>query len=145
VRGIGDTTGVGLIEAYDLGQGADAKLANISTRGLVQRDANVMIGGFFVLGAPQKVIVRAIGPSLDVNGRLEDPLLELFNGNGDSIASNNNWRDTQQAEIEATTIPPSNDLEAAIVTFLPAGPYTAVVRGVNDTTGVALVEVYALQ
>ena len=144
VRGVGDTTGVGLIEAYDLGQGVDAKLANISTRGLVQTGGNVMIGGFFVLGAPQKVIVRAIGPSLDVNGRLEDPVLELFNGNGDPIAANNNWKDTQQQEIEATTIPPSNDLESAIVTSLAPAPYTAVVRGVNDTNGVALVEVYAL-
>ena len=103
-----------------------------------------MIGGFFVLGNSQRVIVRAIGPSLPVDGRLADPLLELFDGNGNPLSSNNNWKDTQQTEIEATTIPPSNDLESAIVISLAPAPYTAVVRGVNNTTGVGLVEVYAL-
>jgi hypothetical protein len=98
-----------------------------------------------VLGqASQKVIVRAIGPSLPVVGTLADPTLELHNGNGDVIAFNDNWKDNQQAEIEATTISPTNDLESAIVATLTPGNYTAIVRGVNDTTGVALVEVYAL-
>jgi predicted outer membrane repeat protein len=145
VRGVNDTTGVGLVEIYDLDQGVDSKLANISTRGLVQTGDNVMIGGFIVLGqSSQKVIVRAIGPSLPVANALADPTLELHNGNGDVIAFNDNWKDNQQAEIEATTIPPTNDLESAIVATLTPGNYTAIVRGVNDTTGVALVEVYAL-
>jgi hypothetical protein len=145
VSGVDGGTGVGLVEVYDLGITQDAKLANISTRGRVQTGDNVMIGGLIVTGSTtQKVIVRAIGPSLAVGGRLEDPLLELFNGNGDPIAANNNWRDTQQADIEATTIPPSNDLESALVQTLAPGAYTAIVRGVSDTTGVGLVEVYAL-
>ena len=144
VRGANGGTGVGLAEGYDLGQGANSKLANISTRGLVQTGTDVMIGGFFILNGSQKVIVRAIGPSLPVEGNLADPELELFNSNGDPIASNQNWRDTQEAQILETTIPPSHDLEAAIVATLPPAFYTAIVRGTNQGTGVALVEVYAL-
>jgi hypothetical protein len=145
VRGVNNTTGVGLVEVYDLDQSVDSKLANISTRGLVETGDNVMIGGFIVLGqSSQKIIARAIGPSLPVAGALADPTLELHNGNGDIIAFNDNWKDSQQAEIEATTIPPTNDLESAIVATLSPGNYTAIVRGVNDTTGVALVEVYGL-
>jgi hypothetical protein len=143
VRGVGDGTGIGLVEVYDVGQVADAKLANISTRGLVQTGADVMIGGLFILNEPQKVLVRALGPSLGIAGQLEDPALELYDGNGSLITSNNNWKDTQQEQIEATTIPPSNDFESAIVATLPPAPYTAIVRGVNDSTGVGLVEVYA--
>ena len=104
-----------------------------------------MIGGLIITGSSaQKVIVRAIGPSLSVAGRLEDPFLELFDGNGTLMMSNNNWRETQQDEIEATTIPPSNDLESAIVTFLPPAGYTAIVSGANESIGIALVEAYAL-
>ena len=88
--------------------------------------------------------MRAIGPSLSVSGALEDPTLELHDGNGATIASNDNWRSDQEAEIIATTIPPSNDLESAIVRNLAPGNYTAIVRGVNATTGVALVEAYGL-
>jgi hypothetical protein len=90
------------------------------------------------------VIVRAIGPSLTVSGALGDPTLELHDGNGALIASNDDWRTDQEAEIIATTIPPTNDLESAIVRDLAPGAYTAIVRGVNNTTGVALVEVYGL-
>ena len=146
VSGVNDTTGIGLVELYDLDRTVNSKLANISTRGVVQTGDDAMIGGFIVLGEdPQRVIVRAIGPSLPVAGKLENPRLELFDGNGNSLLANDNWKDTQQAEIEATTIPPSNGLESAIVITLPPAAYTAVVRGVNDTTGVALVEAYALQ
>jgi hypothetical protein len=145
VSGVDGGQGVGLVEVYDLGSMQNAKLANIATRGRVLTADNVMIGGLIVTGATsQQVIVRAIGPSLGIAGQLEDPFLELFDSNGESIGSNNNWRDTQQAEIEATTIPPPNDLESAIVILLPPAAYTAIVRGVNDSTGVALVEVYAL-
>ena len=146
--------GIGLVEVYDLASGQPAKLANIATRGFVDSGDNVMIGGFIIgagLGTngsgSARLLLRAIGPSLGdagVENALQDPTLELVNGNGDVIAANNNWRDTQQAEIEATTIPPSNDLEAAIVQTVPAGAYTAVVRGVEDGTGVGLVEVYNL-
>jgi hypothetical protein len=111
---------------------------------------NVLIGGFIVLGSsPQEVLVRAIGPSLananpPVQGALADPILELHNPDGSTLASNDNWRSTQEAEIIATTVPPTDDLESAIVATLPPNAYTAIVRGANDTTGVALVEVYAL-
>jgi len=150
VRGATNTTGVGLVEAYDLDDTADSKLANISTRGLVQTGDNVLIGGFIVLGeSPQKVIVRAIGPSLananpPVPDALADPILELHNPDGSTLASNDNWRDTQEADIMATTIPPTNDAESAIVATLTPNAYTAIVRGASATTGVALVEVYAL-
>jgi tRNA A37 threonylcarbamoyladenosine synthetase subunit TsaC/SUA5/YrdC len=76
---------------------------------------------------------------------LQDPTLELHAGNGDLLATNDNWRTDQETEIIATTVPPTDDAESAIVQTLTPGPYTAIVRGVNDTTGVALVEVYALQ
>lgn len=145
LQGVGNTTGVGLLEVYDLDQGLGPMLLNISTRGRVDVGENVMIGGVIVAGeAAQRVIVRAIGPSLPVAGKLADPTLELRDSNGGLLASNDNWRSDQEAEIIATTIPPSNDLESAIVALLPPASYTAIVRGVNDTTGVALVEVYAL-
>ena len=150
VRGVSNGTGIGLVEAYDLDRTVDSKLANISTRGFVQTGNNVLIGGLIVLGQDQqKVIVRAIGPSLTnagVPNALQDPTLELRDGNGGLIRSNDNWRTDQQAEIIATTIPPTNDLESAIVATLPANgaSYTAIVRGVNGTTGVAVVEVYAI-
>jgi len=146
VHGKGNGTGVGLIEAYGLD--GTARLANISTRGLVQTGDNVMIGGFIIFntGVPTDVLVRAIGPSLSgVANALADPVLELHDGNGTLIASNDNWKDTQKSEIEATTIPPTNDKEAAMVQTLNAGSYTAIVTGKNDTTGVALVEAYNLQ
>jgi hypothetical protein len=146
VRGVNNGTGVGLVEVYDLDRAANSKLANISTRGLVQTGANVMIGGFIVLNGNQKVIVRAIGPSLGIAGELADPTLELHDHNGTLLQSNDNWRTGgQQAEIIATTVPPTRNEESAIVRTLTPGNYTAVVRGVNQTIGVALVEVYALQ
>jgi hypothetical protein len=145
VRGVNNGTGIGLVEAYDLDQAADSKLANISTRGLVQTGDNVMIGGLIVLGQnPLRVIVRAIGPSLPVSGALGDPMLELRDGNGALIAANDNWRSAQESEIIATGIPPTNDLESAIVRDLAPAAYTAIVRGANNTTGVALVEAYGL-
>ena len=91
------------------------------------------------------MIVRAIGPSLTVPHTLADPTLELRDANGGLRASNDNWRDSQEAEIIATAIPPSNDLESAIVQTFPPANYTAIVRGQNATTGIALVEAYALE
>jgi hypothetical protein len=130
---------------YDLDRSVDSKLANISTRGTVQTEANVMIGGFIVQNGSQKVIARALGPSLSVDGKLADPFLELHDGNGALLQGDDNWRTGgQEAEIIATSVPPTNDFESAIVRTLPAGNYTAIVRGVNNATGVALVEVYAL-
>ena len=146
VSGLNGITGIGLVEVYDLDQQADARLANIATRGFVQTGDDVLIGGLIITGSSElNVLLRAIGPSLNVADKLADPTLDLFNANGDSLSFNNNWRDTQQSEIIATTIPPPDELEAAIVTRLAPASYTAVVRGVNDTTGIALVEVYALE
>jgi CSLREA domain-containing protein len=152
VRGVSNGTGIGVVEAYDLDAAANSKLANISTRGLVQTGDNVLIAGTIVVGqVSQKVIVRAIGPSLSVPGNLADPTLELHDASGTTIATNDNWKtrpdgSSQEAEVIATTIPPTNDLESAIVATLPANnaQYTAIVRGVNDTTGIAVVEVYAI-
>jgi len=150
--GVNGTTGIGLVEAYDLDPAADSRLANISTRGPVQAGDDVLIGGIIVRGSDaQKVIVRAIGPSLGgkgVSGALADPTLELHDSDGALLAANDNWRETQEAEILASTVPPSDDLESAIVTSLPGSPsgigYTAIVRGVNESTGVALAEFFAL-
>ena len=145
LRGAGDTTGVGLLEVYDLDAGLGPEAVNISTRGRVDVGDNVMIGGVIVAGqGSQRVIVRAIGPSIPVNGKLDDPTLELRDGNGGLLDSNNDWRSHHEAEIIATGIAPTNDLESAIIANLPPANYTAVVRGVNNTTGVGLVEVYAL-
>jgi hypothetical protein len=145
VRGVGNATGVGLVEVYDLEAGSEAKLANISTRALVQTGDNVLIGGIILTGSePTRVLVRAIGPSLPLSGTLANPSVELFDGNGMLLAGNDNWRSTQEAEIIATTIPPTHDLEAAIVRTLPSALYTAIVRGVGETSGVAVVEAYSL-
>ena len=147
VRGANSTTGIGVIEVYDLDLNADSRLANISTRGFVQTGDNVLIAGTIVLGqSSQNVIIRAIGPSLPFPGKMENPTMELRDSNGGLIRANDNWKSDQMAEIIATSIPPTNDLEAAIVVTLPANSasYTAIVRGVNDGTGIAVVEVYAL-
>ena len=137
------------MEGYDLNPAAGSKLGNISTRALVQTGNNVMIGGLIINGTGQKnVIVRAIGPSLSQHGitnPLLDPTLELHDGNGAVIAFNDNWRDTQEAEIQATGLAPSDNRESAIVRSLTPGNYTGIVRGKNNTIGVALVEVYGLQ
>ncbi len=146
LRGVNNTTGVGLVEAYDLDRSVDSQLANISTRGFVQTGNNVMIGGFILLGdSAQKVIVRALGPSLPVTGKLADPVLELHNPDGSILASNDNWRSTQESEIMETGLAPSDNLESAIVATLPPEAYTAIVRGQNNTSGVALVEAYRLE
>lgn len=145
VRGVSDGTGIGIVEAYDLDQTVDSKLANISTRGLVQTGNDVLIGGLIVLGQNAlRVIVRAIGPSLPVTGALGDPTLELRDNNGTLVAANDNWRSDQEPEITATGIPPTNDMESAIVRDVSPASYTAIVRGVGNTTGVALVEAYGL-
>jgi hypothetical protein len=145
VRGFSDATGVGLVEVYDLDQAASSKLAQISTRGFVQAGDNAMFGGFFVANGSQKVIIRAIGPSTGLAGALQDPTLELHDGNGAVITANDNWVDSpdKQAIIDST-VPPTRDLESAIVGTLAPGPYTAIVRGSGDSIGIALVEVYAL-
>ena len=124
------------------------KICTLTPNFIPQTGNNVMIGGLIITGSGQKnVVVRAIGPSLAQHGitnPLADPTLELHNGNGALIAFNDNWKDTQQAQIQATGLAPTNDKESAIVRTLAPGNYTAIVRGKNNTIGVALVEVYGL-
>ena len=157
VAGKNGATGIALVEVYDLGTGSidisgNARLANISTRGFVDTGDNVMIGGFII--RPQApatsttVVIRAIGPSLSafgITGALQDPTLELHDGNGSLIASNDDWRSTQEQQIIDTGLPPTDDRESTIVADLAAGNYTAIVSGKDNTTGLALVEVYALE
>jgi hypothetical protein len=148
VRGFNNATGIGVVEAYDLDRSTNSKLANISTRGFVSTGDNVMIGGLIIVGnTTANVIIRAIGPSLTnfgVPNALPDPTLELRDGNGTVLAFNDDWHDSQPAAIIATGLPPTNDLESAIVRGLPPGAYTAIVREFNNFTGVALVEAYQL-
>ena len=148
VRGKDNTTGIALVEAYDIQKDASL-LANISTRGFVETDDNVMIGGFIAgnNSAPTRILIRAIGPSLknNVPSAMDDPLLELHDRNGTTIATNDNWKDDQRTEIEQTGIPPTNDFEAAIVQTLTPDNYTAIVRGKDNTTGVGLVEIYNIR
>ncbi|HTG29619.1 MAG TPA: hypothetical protein VK818_15480 [Methylomirabilota bacterium] len=160
VRGVNDMTGVGLVEVYDLSAESNSILGNISTRSFVQTDDNVMIGGFIVQGTgPKRVIIRAIGPELEappynIPNALVNPTLELHDGTGALIASNDDWIHTiiggvittnEVAEIRDSGYAPHDGRESAIIADLPAGNYTAIVRGVNNMTGVALVEVYDLQ
>ncbi len=149
VSGKNNSTGIGLVEVYDLDQAADSQLANISTRGFVDTGDNVMIGGFIVGGDNSTtVLVRALGPSLGALGiddPLQDPTLELHDADGVEVASDDNWRDTQEQEIIDTTIAPTDDREAAILADLTPAAYTAILRGKNNTTGVGLMEVYNLQ
>lgn len=146
IHGAGGSTGVGLAEVFDLSPTSDSTLANISSRGLVQTGDNVMIGGIIAgNGSATKVIVRAIGPSLPLPSALANPTLELHDSNGTAIGTNDDWRSHQESEIIATLVPPTKDAESAIVQTLNPGNYTAIVRGNNGTTGVAVVEVYNLQ
>jgi hypothetical protein len=148
IRGKNDTTGIGLAEVYDREASSDSKLANISTRGVVETGDNVMIGGFIV-GNNQpatKVVVRALGPSLaaqKVPNSLQDPSLELHDANGGTFATNDNWQtDPGAQEIQNDHLAPGDPRESATLQTLQPGNYTAIVRGVNNTSGVGLVEIY---
>jgi hypothetical protein len=140
--------GVALFELYDL-DAASSQLINISTRARVGFGQSVVIGGFIIGGdQPTKVLIRALGPSLAKHGvanALPDPVLELRGSNGSLIFTNDNWRSAQQQQIMASTIPPTDNRESAIIVTLKPGHYTAVVRGKGFATGIALVEIYNLQ
>jgi hypothetical protein len=151
VKGKGDTSGVALVEIYDLNQDADSKLANLSTRALVGTQEDVVIAGFLISNkdAFDRVIVRGIGPSLSAGGTpnaLANPTLELHDSNGSLLIANNDWQDNpaQALEVSAAGLAPTNDLESAIAATLPPGLYTALLAGLNNGTGVGLVEVYDL-
>jgi hypothetical protein len=149
LQGIG--AGIGLVEIYDLSTNQDSKLANISTRGKVGTGDNIMIAGFILGGASgeDSVILRGLGPSVlgiwpdDI---FQDPRLELRNSQGALIASNDNWMDdpNQAAIIQEAGLAPTNNLESAIAMTLMPGPYTALLSGVNNATGIGLVEVYEM-
>ncbi len=149
-------SGTGLVEIYDLDSSTDSTLANISTRGFVDTDDNVMIGGLIVGSGdrgPAKVMVRGIGPSLSkfgISNSLEDPTLELRNGDGAIVATNDNWKvsdggGSQENEINATGIAPTDGRESALVRTIVPDNYTAILRGKNNGTGVGLVEIYNLR
>jgi hypothetical protein len=149
IRGVNNGTGTAVVEAYDLDQTASSKFSNISTRAFAQTGDSVIIGGLIVTGSgSESVVVRAIGPSLTQSGvanALADPMLELHDSNGALIASNDNWIDAsnKQAIIDSG-LAPRNNLESAILTSFNPGSYTAIVHGVHNGTGVAVVEVFGL-
>jgi hypothetical protein len=147
--GAGNSTGIGLVELYDIAPNIPANANNISARGHVGSGDDVMIAGFIIGGSQSlNVVIRALGPSLStagVAGVLQDPTLELRDHNGTSMAANDNWKSTQQSEIEATGLFPGDERESVILaSSLPPGSYTAIAAGAANTTGVALVEVYQL-
>jgi hypothetical protein len=143
------SSGIGLVEIYDLETGS-SEFLNLSTRGNVQTEDNVMIAGVITGGGDRaRILFRGIGPSLESNGIplsncLQDPMLELHDADGSQLAANDNWRDTEQIEIIQSGLAPADDREAAIVGDYPAGAYTVILRGKNNTTGVGLIEVYKL-
>jgi len=148
VKGKNNTTGVGLVEVYDLSQ-STSKLSNISTRAFVSTGGNIVIAGFMLdnNGGNDRIIVRGLGPSLSGFGLsplLADPTLELRDSNGSLLLSDNDWQDNavQAAQITAAGLAPSNTKEAAIAATLPPGVYTALLAGLNGGTGIGIVEVY---
>ena len=138
VKGKNNTSGVGLVEVYDLAQTATSRLANISTRAFVGTGAHVTIGGFILGGgANTQIDIFGIGPSLaasGVSGVLADPTLELRDSNGVLLASNDN--------CGAVSIHPLDPSEACIEISLPPGAFTAILAGKNGGTGIGLVEIY---
>jgi hypothetical protein len=148
VRGLGNTVGTGVVDAFDLSAASPARLANIATRGLIQPGDKLMIAGFIVQNGPVRAVVRAIGPSLlafGIANALPDTTLQLRDVNGAIVLENDDWRTDQQQELEDTGLQPTDDLEAALVTTLQPGQYTAQVRGKDEATGIGVVQVYFLQ
>lgn len=147
VHGVSDTTGNALVEIFETAS-TESTLTNLSTRGRTEARDGVMIAGFIIGGTQAKrVLIRAIGPTLSAAGvsdALADPTLALYKGQT-RLASNNNWRENQAPEIEATGKAPGDLRESALITTLMPGPYTAIVRGANDVAGNTLIEVYDLR
>lgn len=147
LRGYNNSTGIGLVEVYDTSVGSGSQLGNISTRGFVQAGDNVMIAGLVVQSHNKQILVRALGPTLTgfgVTDALPDPTLSLYDANGALIIFNDDWKDSQESAIGGTGLAPRSDLESAIAGTISPGSYTAVVRGFENATGNALVEVYGL-
>jgi sugar lactone lactonase YvrE len=149
LSGKNGTTGIGLVEVYDISPGVFSELTNVSTRGFVGTGNSVMIGGFITSGGngSTEVVVRGLGPTLaappfNISGALADPIVTLVDQNGTVIQTNDNWKNTQQAAIQRTGLAPQNDLESAMIVTVPTGRYTAILSGKNGGTGIGLVEVY---
>lgn len=150
LRGNGNTIGIALVEAYDLNQGVASKLANLSTRAFVNTGDNIVIAGFLLSDdgiGQDRIIVRGIGPSLANFGLspvMANPTLQLRDSNGALLLANNDWQENpdQAAEISAAGLAPTNNLESAMAATLPPGAYTALLSGVNNGTGIGVVEVY---
>jgi len=144
VSGVGNTTGVAIVEVFELDH-PEAPMAAISTRGLVQTADNVLIGGFIIQGStPQTVVVRARGPSLGVAGALADPTLTIVPADGSPAITNDDWQSAANAaQVAASGFQPPNAKESALLVTLNPGAYTAIVSGVSSATGVAIVEVFA--
>ncbi|PYK70226.1 MAG: hypothetical protein DME42_12980 [Verrucomicrobia bacterium] len=152
LSGKNGTTGVGLVEVYDISPGVFAELTNVSTRGFVGTGDNVMIAGIITNGGngSTQIVVRGLGPTLaappfNIAGALADPIVTLVDQNGMVVKTNDNWKNTQQAAIQATGLAPPNDLESAVVVTVATGRYTAILSGKNGGTGIGLVEVYNLK
>jgi hypothetical protein len=154
VAGAGtNNIGTAVVDAFDMSPASSAKLVNIATRGLVQPGDKLMTAGFIIQNGPVKAVIKAIGPSLvafGINNALPDTTLQLRDPNGNLVLENDNWKvrssdgSSQQAEMEATQLQPTNDLEAAFVTTLQPGQYTAQLRGKPESTGIGVVQVYFL-
>jgi hypothetical protein len=149
VTGTGQTSGIGLMEIYDNNHAVDSELANMSTRGFVQSENGVMIGGFILGRNPGniRVAVRGIGPSLSQFGLgnvLADPVLELYDGNGTILVSNDNWQDNpaSAAELAVHGLALQHPNESGIFASLPPGALTAILSGKNAGSGIGLVEIY---
>jgi len=150
VRGFNNSTGVGLVEVYELDT-VSSRLSNISTRGQVGTNQSVLIAGLIIEGSTsKKLIIRALGPSLaappfSLSGTLANPVLELRDSAGNLLTSNDDWgTGTQAAAISSSGYSPPNAKESAIIATLPTGNYTAIIRGVNNSIGVGLVDAYDL-
>jgi hypothetical protein len=148
VRGTGNSVGTGVVDAFDLDQAASARLANIATRGLVQAGDKLMIAGFIVQNGAVKVVVRGIGPSLTqfgISNALPDTTLQLRDQQGTIVRENDDWKTSQQQELESLSLQPTHDLEAALVETIQPGQYTAQLRGKGTDSGTGVVQVYFLQ
>jgi hypothetical protein len=154
LSGNGGGSGIGVIEVYDISQSAHSQLANISSRGFVDTDDNIMIGGVIIgpsANGSSNLLIRGIGPSVPLTGALQDPVLELHEANGATVATNDNWKisdatgESQETDIRASGAQPSDDRESALLATLAPGTYTAVLRGKNNTTGIGVIEAYNLR
>lgn len=152
VRGVNNTTGVAIFEAYDVDGLIANRLSNLSTRGQVLTNDRVLIGGFSVTADlatdNRRVLIRGMGPTLNsygVTGTVADPTLEVFDSAGNLIGRNDNWEQTQRSEILTTGLQPQDAREAAVLLLLPPGNYTAILRGAGGSSGVGLVEAYEVR